>query len=719
MTAVSSEKLNGPQLEAVVYRGGPLLVVSGAGTGKTRVITHRIARLINEGVPPSRILAVTFTNKAAGEMRKRIEELAPGQGSYVWMHTFHAFCAKLLRTHAAEAELPRHFTIYDSDDQKKLVAEAMKELGLEEQKNKAGMYVSVISRAKDDLLDAKSYSIHASTSIDAYRQTAARIYEVYQAKLDQAGCLDFGDLLLKAVELLRDNERVREYYQELFLHLLVDEYQDTNRAQYILTKTLAAKHRNVCCVGDEDQAVYSWRGADVRNILEFEHDFKDAKVVRLEQNYRSTPNILNAASLVIANNRQRKPKTLWTERPSGEPVRVWESVNETEEARWVVKTILQLVDRGASLSEIAVFYRTNAQSRQFEEALRLSRLPYRVVGAMRFYERKEVKDVLAYARVALNPGDSVSLNRIINTPTRGIGKTSQDHIERFASVKGVTMLEAIGMFAQIPDLTSACRRGCLELTELFRTLRVDLDTTAPGEAMARILKRTGYWAALEEETESDPEALARLNNLQELLNAVKDFEELKAEQTPKLGDFLETVALQSDLDALDAGASAVTLMTVHLAKGLEFPAVFLTGLEEGLFPIGANNSSPDELEEERRLAYVGMTRAREYLFLTYAATRRLFGQTYQNLPSRFVLEARLLGPGEQDRRRVPEPQAEPPANRPSVGGVRVGMRVRHAEFGIGTIVEKSGQGEALKVAVAFQSGKTRKFLVRYAPLEPL
>ena len=704
-----------------MYRGGPLLVVSGAGTGKTRVITHRIARLLQEGVPPSRILAVTFTNKAAGEMRRRIEEMAPGKGSLVWIHTFHAFAAKLLRQHAADLNIPRYFTIYDADDQKKLVAESLKELGLDEQKNKAGVYVSVISRAKDDLLDVKSYNIHAAAGMDPHRQIAARIYEVYQSKLDRAGALDFGDLMLKSVELLKEHERVREYYQELFMHLLVDEYQDTNRAQYVLTKTLAAKHRNVCCVGDEDQSVYSWRGADIRNILEFEHDFKDAKVVRLEQNYRSTPNILNAASCVIANNRQRKPKTLWTERPSGEPVRVWESATEGEEARWVVRTILQMVDLGASLGDIAVFYRTNAQSRQFEEALRLARVPHRVVGAMRFYERKEIKDALAYARVALNPADTVSLKRVLNVPPRGIGKTSEEHLERFASVHGLTLLQAMAKEAEIPGLTPACRRACRELVLVVGQLKTDIDTLSPAQAMSRILERTGYWGWLENESDSDPEAVARLNNLQELLNAVKEFEENAKLERPKLHDYLEGVALQSAADTVDDSGSAVTVMTVHLAKGLEFPIVFLTGLEEGLFPIGAGNSSAEELEEERRLAYVGMTRAREHLFLTYAATRRLFGQVYSNLPSRFILEARLMTPGEEgrfDRRPPAAPVADANPSRPAVAGVRLGMRVKHPEFGAGKIIEKTGHGEALKVAVMFDSGEMRKFLVRYAPLEP-
>ncbi len=721
---IELDRLNAEQRAAVEHQGSPLLVVAGAGTGKTRVITHRIAHLLAQGVPPTRILAVTFTNKAAEEMRQRVEALAPGQASGVWVHTFHAFCARLLRQHAPALELTRHFTVYDADDQKRLVAEAMTELGLGEQKNKAGLYVSVISRAKDDLLDAKSYAIYAMAGADPFRQTAARVYERYQAKLDQAGALDFGDLLLKSAELLKSNQQVREYYQELFLHLLVDEYQDTNHAQYILTKTLAAKHRNVCCVGDPDQSVYSWRGANIRNILEFERDFQDARVVKLEQNYRSTPNILSAAGCVIANNRQRKPKALWTEKPSGDPVEVREAANENEEARWVVRRIVECVDRGASLGDIAVFYRTNAQSRSFEEALRMARLPYRVVGAMRFYERKEIKDALAYARVALNGADSVSLARVVNVPPRGVGKTSLEQLQRCAQAFGLTLLEAMGRAATTAQLTPACRKACRELTFLSAELRKDLESLPPAAAMSRVLERSGYRAWLETESESDPEAVGRLANLQELLNAIKEFEEKNPEA--RLEHYLEGVALQGDADTYESRQSAVTLMTVHLAKGLEFPVVFLTGLEEGLFPIGAGNSSPEDLEEERRLCYVGMTRARELLILSYAASRRMFGQLYSNLPSRFILEARLLGPTEGFS-PAPRPYQEPGASHPPEGvparmgavlTVRVGMRVYHPDFGAGRIKEKSGQGESLKVTVDFDSGKTKKLLVRYAPLEP-
>jgi len=718
--AVDLEKLNPEQKAGAVYSGGPLLVLAGAGTGKTRVITYRIAKLIEMGVPAERILAVTFTNKAADEMRRRIEELCPGKGAIVWAHTFHAFAMRVLRQHHALLNLPRHFTIYDQSDQKKLVVEAMKELGLEDQTNKAAMYVSIISRAKDDLLDAQSYAIYAATAVDSARQTAARIYVLYQKKLETSGALDFGDLLLKLCFLLKEHESVREYYQEYFLHLLVDEYQDTNHAQYVLTKTLAAKHRNICVVGDDDQSVYSWRGANIRNILEFERDFKEAKVVTLEQNYRSTPLILEAAHRVIRNNKSRKIKKLWTEQTGGESIQVVELPNEAEEASWVVRKIAALIEQGRSLKECAIFYRTNAQSRSFEESLRRAGMPYRIVGAVRFYDRKEVKDALAYARVILNPADSVSLGRILNVPPRGIGKTSLERLELYAQAKGLTLWDTFCQQAQVPQLTASCRTHIDALVALIGKLNAAAAELTAAGAIARILEDSGYWAWLTAETETDPEAVGRLNNLQELLNAVREYEEKMkgVGETIDLGRYLEQVSLQSDLDSYDPNQPCVTLMTVHLAKGLEYPAVFLTGLEEGLFPIGSGNASPEDLEEERRLAYVGITRAKELLFMTHAATRRTFGQVYANLPSRFILEAQLAlnnTPAGNIERSVP---AAAPTAKTRFTGFRVGQRVRHPSFGPGQVLDRSGSGESVKVTVRFDDGRTAKLLVRYAPLEP-
>ncbi len=735
---VDLEKLNPEQKAGALFTGGPLLVLAGAGTGKTRVITYRIAQLIESGVPAERILAVTFTNKAADEMRRRIDELAPGKGALVWAHTFHAFCCRVLRQHHKEAGLTRHFTIYDQSDQKRLVTEAMKAIGLEDQTNKASMYVSIISRAKDDLLDAQSYAIYAATATDASRQTAARIYVDYQKRLDQAGALDFGDLLMKTCLLLKENQAVREYYQEYFVHLLVDEYQDTNHAQYILTKTLAAKHRNICVVGDDDQSVYSWRGANIRNILEFERDFKDAKVVTLEQNYRSTPLILDAAAKVIRNNKSRKIKTLWTEQTGGDSVRVQEMPNEMEEANWVIRKIQSLIDEGRSLKEFSIFYRTNAQSRSFEESLRRAGMPYRIVGAMRFYERKEIKDALCYARALLNPADSTSLSRVINVPPRGVGKTSLERIENFAQAGGLTLWDAFLRQDQIPNLTSGCRKALAEIVGVMERLRAGIAGQGASGAIASILQETGYWEWLEKETDTDPEAAGRLNNLQELMNAVREYEDKMKQggESVDLGRYLEGVSLHSDLDSYDPNQPSVTLMTVHLAKGLEYPVVFLTGLEEGLFPIGSGSAAPEDLEEERRLAYVGITRARERLFLTHAATRRIFGQVYANLPSRFILEAQLPITSSPEPTRaasgyVPAPALKAPPYARGDGGLppaasapgrntafRVGQRVKHPSFGLGQVVDKAGAGETLKVTVRFDDGRTTKLLVRFAPLEP-
>ncbi|MBI5210699.1 MAG: UvrD-helicase domain-containing protein [Elusimicrobia bacterium] len=718
--ALNLADLNEPQRKAVLHEGGPLLVLAGAGTGKTRVITHRVAKLIESGVPADRILAVTFTNKAAGEMRKRIADLTGGTGAAVWVHTFHSFACRLLRRHHEKLGLGRNFTIYDEGDQKRTIVEAMKILGLEKEKNKAGMYVHIISRAKDDLLDAGSYEIHAMTSPDPARQTAARIYAVYQRKLSEAGALDFGDLLLKVCELLRNHSDVRDYYQKLFLHVLVDEYQDTNHTQYVLTRTLAGLHRNLCVVGDDDQGIYSWRGANIRNILEFESDFSDAKVVTLEQNYRSTARILEAAASVIKYNKNRKSKTLWTEKTAGEPIEVRELPNEIEEARWVVARIREFVGEGRSLRDIAVFYRTNAQSRSFEEALTAARMPYVIVGALRFYERKEVKDVLAYARVLVNPGDSAALGRIVNVPPRGLGKTSLDTLGHFAREHGVPLYEALKRAPEVPGLTPACRRAAQRFLELLEHLRAQAASRPPSAGLELIVEAGGMREWLERETETDPEAAGRLENIQELINASKDYEVQLAEagETADLARYLSEIALQSGIDAYDAATPVVTLMTVHLAKGLEFPVAFLTGLEEGLFPIGSN-ATPAGLEEERRLCYVGMTRAREHLCLTGAATRRLFGTVFGNLPSRFIFEAQLaqggtvMSPG--PAKPLPPPRA---ASRALAAGARVGMRVRHPSFGFGKITETSGSGETAKVTVRFDDGRTTKLLVRYAPLEP-
>ena len=641
------KSLNPQQLEAVNYDGGPCLIVAGAGTGKTKTLTTKIAKLIADGYHPARILAVTFTNKAAQEMRERVEALEPGCGRRVWIHTFHSFGVRMLRQNAEALGLSRDFAIYDDTDQKKVVSLILEQMGIKDPKKEINQIVSLISRAKDDMVTPDTMMQSATASGLDFKIRAAEVYRRYEQKLKEAGALDFGDLLVKTVVLLRDHEDIRNYYQDFFQYILVDEYQDTNHTQYLITKMLAAKHRKLCVVGDPDQSIYSWRGANIRNILEFEKDFKDAKVITLEQNYRSTKAILDASNRLITKNKKRKEKNLFTDKSMGDPIEVRELLSEGDEARWVSQNIKALVDEGASLKEIAVFYRTNAQSRSFEDYFRRYQIPYRLVGTVRFYDRKEIKDMMCYARILINPADNVSLLRIINTPTRGLGKVAQDRLLAYAEEKHISLYDALKNAAYVPGLSSAACKAAVKLVQLFENWRGDMLLTDPSDIFHKILVESGYMDAVKAEMEKDPEAESRLQNLDALINAVKEYEDRcrKGEKEPSVADFLQEVSLLSGEDDSQADENgAVTLMTVHLAKGLEFNNVFVTGLEENLFPIGRDNE--DDLEEERRLCYVAMTRARERLFLTYARTRRKFGQLQENLPSRFLFESGLLDESE-------------------------------------------------------------------------
>ncbi len=636
--------LNPQQLSAVNYDDGPCLIVAGAGTGKTKTLTTKIAKLIADGYNPARILAVTFTNKAAGEMRERVEQLVPGNARRVWIHTFHSFGVRILRQHAGVLGLTKDFAIYDDNDQKKVVTLLLEQMGVKEPKKEVGQIVSAISRAKDDMISPDTMMQSATASGLDGRIRAAEIYRRYEQKLKEAGALDFGDLLVKTAVLLRDHEDIRHYYQDFFQYVLVDEYQDTNRTQYLITKMLAAGHRKLCVVGDPDQSIYSWRGANIRNILEFERDFKDAKIITLEQNYRSTKVILDASNKLISKNKQRKEKNLFTEKDSGDPIEVRQLESEGREARWVSQNIKSLVEtEGASLKDIAVFYRTNAQSRSFEDAFRRYQIPYRLIGTVRFYDRKEIKDMMCYARILVTPNDDVSLLRIINTPARGLGKTAQERLVAHAQEKQISLYETLKNAAYVPGLSSAAVKAAIKLAQLFEKWRGEMLFTAPTDIFHKILTQSGYMDAVKAEIEKDPEAESRLQNLDALINAVKEYEERceKGEKEPSVADFLQEISLLTGDDETQADESgAVTLMTVHLAKGLEFDNVFVTGLEENLFPIGCDNE--DDLEEERRLCYVAMTRARKRLFLTYAQTRRKFGQLQENLPSRFLFESELL-----------------------------------------------------------------------------
>ena len=648
------KSLNPQQLEAVNYDAGPCLIVAGAGTGKTKTLTTKIAKLIHDGYSPYRILAVTFTNKAAQEMRERVEALVPGQSRNVWIHTFHSFGVRLLRQNAEKLGLTRDFAIYDESEQKRLVTLLLEQMGVKEPKKEAGQIVSMISRAKDDCVSPEGLMTNATASGLDYRIRAAEIYKRYEQELHKAGALDFGDLLVKTLQLLKEHEDVREYYQQFFQYILVDEYQDTNHTQYLITRLLAEKHRKLCVVGDPDQSIYSWRGANIRNILEFEKDFKDAKTITLEQNYRSTKVILDASNKLISKNAKRKEKNLFTDKQRGDDIEVREAPTEGMEAVWVAQNIKALVEEGDySLNDIAVFYRTNAQSRNFEETFRRYQIPYRLVGTVSFYNRKEIKDMLCYARLLINPDDNMSLLRVINTPARGLGKTAQERLLAYAQANGLSVYGALKAAQSVPELTPMARRACMEFVRLVEGWRADMFVSSPTDVMHKILTTSGYEAAVKKDLAEgkDPEAESRLQNLDELINAVKEYEERKEE--PSLSDFLQEVSLMTGTDDSQAAeGGAVTLMTVHLAKGLEFNAVFVTGLEEGLFPINRDDS--DEMEEERRLCYVAMTRAREKLFMTYAQRRRTYGKMYENVPSRFLFECGLLD--EEDRERLEQSQ---------------------------------------------------------------
>ena len=655
-------------------------------------------------------------------MKERVIALSQDKGANVWISTFHSFCAQFLRTEGERYGLLRGFTIYDEDDQKRLVRDCLRELNLDEKQIKPGAVLNRISREKDQLMDAESFSIAALASGDPQKQMLSGIYSLYQKKLESALALDFGDLIMKSVEFLQAYPDLREKYQERFVHILVDEYQDTNRAQYMLTKILAARHQNLCVVGDDDQSIYSWRGADIRNILDFEKDYDSVKTIKLEQNYRSTTPILTAAWSLVRNNEQRKDKKLWTARESKTPVSAEQLGSELDEARWVADTILNIrEEKGWGFHQFSVFYRTNAQSRVLEDALRGAQIPYVLVGNVRFYERAEVKDVLAYLRLIANPRDDLSFKRILNTPSRGLGKVALEALEQTAALRGIPLTQAVAEQEFLAGLGNKGRDGALGLKKLLEILSAKQTTLKASEMTREVLEKSGMLKILEEEAKNGLEAAARLDNVQELLNATAEFEEVSEDKS--VAAYLAQVSLLTTTDDKQDKSNKVTLMTVHIAKGLEFTTVFLTGMEEGLFPLGEAQFGQDELEEERRLAYVGMTRAKEQLFLTCAASRRLYGQTRWNLPSRFIAEAGLQVEGRANTTQDDwiQPDALPPRTlRPGPSGqYRVGDRVRHAEFGSGKVTDKSGSGDELKVVVVFDTGQWKKLLVKYAPLEKL
>jgi DNA helicase-2/ATP-dependent DNA helicase PcrA len=707
------EDLNDMQREAVINTEGPLLILAGAGTGKTRVITYRIAHLLSKGVSPYSILAITFTNKAAGEMKSRVLKMVPGGGDRVWLSTFHSFAARLLRIEAAGAGINPDFTIYDETDQKNLIKQCLSGLNIDDRKYKVGVFLDAISRSKDDLIDAGSYAIYSAAGNDTIRHLIAGVYNLYQKRLATANALDFGDLLMRCVDTLHSNGVVREKYQSRFKYILVDEYQDTNRAQYVMLKYLAARHKNLCVVGDDDQSIYSWRGADVKNILGFEKDYPDTAVIKLEQNYRSTQKILNCAWSVIKNNNYRKEKKLWTLAPEGEAVKIHGFQDETAEAGFIAREIRRhlTMKKGAGFGDFAVFYRTNAQSRVFEDIFRRERIPYVIVGSVRFYERKEVKDVLSYLKAALNNADDISLRRIVNVPHRGIGDTTVKLFESYAKQNGVSLWKALKS-ATLTDLPPRTVRNIVDFTGLIERLERESVTLNPVEMVKKTMEESGYLDSLE--AENSFQAKERIRNLKELVSAVSEY--CEANPGEPVSSFLSNVALLSDVDEWDNGGKpaagdSVTLMTLHLAKGLEFENVFIAGMEEGLFPLGSSitDENPDELEEERRLCYVGITRAKKRVYMTHTGTRRLYGQIRWNLPSRFIGEAK----------GAETTTVELVDNAAGVDGAvfRAGNRIRHPDFGAGKVIAVSGSDDSVKVTVQFADGAVRKLLAKYANME--
>lgn len=754
---INLSTLNPQQRIAVENTEGPLLVLAGAGSGKTRVLTYRVAHLMEKGVPAWKILAITFTNKAAKEMAERVQALTGEAGSEAWISTFHACCARILRRDIEKLGYKRQFAIYDEDDRMSVIKAVLKELNLGDKEYPPKAVKAAISDAKNRMLSPDEWLRDAGD--DFRNRKYYEAYRLYERTLRGNNALDFDDLLVKTLELLAEQPPVLEYYQNRFDYILVDEYQDTNRAQYELVRLLTGKKRNLCVVGDDDQSIYGWRGADIRNILDFEKDFPDAKVVKLEQNYRSTGNILDAANQVIAHNQGRKEKALWTQAGEGEKIALYHALDERDEAAFIAAMTRKLIAHGARAGDVAVLYRTNAQSRVLEEAFVRGGIPYHVYGGQKFYERREVKDLIAYMRALVNPDDDVSLRRIINEPKRGIGETTVEALQSYASNAEMSLMSAVLDVENAP-LAARPKKLIGEFAELMIDLTEALYEKTASEFLEFMIDKTGYVRALEA-VKSDENA-ARIENIRELQGAVTEFERLNPEGG--LADFLENVALVADTDSLNEGGGSVTLMTLHSAKGLEFDNVFLPGMEENIFPLARASYDDELMEEERRLAYVGITRAKKRLFLSHARSRALYNSRSANELSRFVSEipARLLTDGTQrgDARRVPPPSAshgfdrsggsgyysgrgtgaKPAApSKPGLGipGVqkgfggfvgsqarsakpialfRVGDRVIHRSFGRGRVVEVMGAGEEQRVRVAFDGSVEKVFSASIAPI---
>ena len=738
----SYDLLNPEQKEAVLHTEGPLLILAGAGSGKTRVLTHRVAYLIEQGTAPWNILAITFTNKAAGEMRERVDKLVGLGSDSIWVSTFHSTCVRILRRYIDRLGYDTSFSIYDTDDQKSVMKEVCKKLQIDTKVYKERMLLGAISHAKDELMNPVQMQLDAGA--DWNQQKIAGVYAEYQAQLHRNNALDFDDLIMKTVELFQNCPDVLDYYQERFHYIMVDEYQDTNTAQFKLVSLLAAKYRNLCVVGDDDQSIYRFRGANIMNILNFEQVFPDAKVIKLEQNYRSTGNILNAANEVIQHNQGRKDKRLWTDNGAGVPVRFRQFQNAFEEAEYVIGNITSHIQKGeAEYRDHAILYRINAQSRLFEEKLIYANIPYKIIGGVNFYARKEIKDLLAYLKTVDNGRDEVAVRRIINVPKRGIGATTLSRVGEYAVANDMGFYEALLNAEQIPGIGRGAAK-VLPFTVLIQTLRAKQGQAKVSELLETILEETGYRKALI--LEGTDESEARLENIDELMSKVKDYDENA--ENPSLSGFLEEVALVADIDNLEEESNHVVLMTLHSAKGLEFPYVYMVGMEEGLFPsymsIVADNPQ-EEIEEERRLCYVGITRAKKELTMTAARQRMLRGEVQYNRISRFVkeipdeyLENKTESPGQRAKeakeqrinqrkqtmlevrrslRAKPIQSKMVAATKASHLDYGVGDRVKHIRFGEGTVLEITEGAKDYEVRVNFDMEGVKKLFASFAKLQ--
>lgn len=726
------DTLNDRQLEAVRHTEGPLLITAGAGSGKTKVLTCRIAHLLEKGVSPYRILAITFTNKAAKEMRERVEKLVGARAESMWLSTFHSFCAKLLRFEIdGKFGYTRNFTIYDATDQMTLIKDCLKQMNLDDKQFPPRSVLGTISSAKNALMDAHEF---AGRTNDFYEEKVAEAYTLYEKKLLENNAMDFDDLLRLAVRLLDEYSDVREKYQDRFQYILVDEYQDTNHAQYTLTKLLAAKWRNICVVGDADQSIYAWRGADIRNIMDFTRDYPDAASIKLEQNYRSTKTILQAANAVINNNESRPKKNLWTENQTGNKIIHYHAQTEYDEADYVAGVIYNRHEISQEpYGNMAILFRTNSQSRVLEEKLMRYAIPYTMVGGTKFYDRKEIKDVIAYLRLLYNPEDSLSLTRIINVPKRNIGATTLEHLTDYAEEQGISLFEALSSTEELP-VTKRAKAALEDFSVTIFELLNHVDEWNVQQIMEEVIKQTGYGAMLDADAAHDTQGESRKENVGQFLTAAKEYVDDNPDGT--LQDFLENVALVSDVDEFESSESKVTLMTLHAAKGLEFPVVFLVGLDEGLFPHSRTLMDSSQIEEERRLAYVGITRAEQQLYVTNASTRTMYGRISAYMPSRFLAEIpenlleeyhRKAAMPQQSTTTVPSKQRMSILSKPVASSLpkkhavdttfAKGDTVRHKIWGIGTVLEVIGEGQNMQMKIQFPTKGVRQVVVKYAPLE--